>query len=223
MVSSGGGPGADIAGGTPHSDADAALRVGVFGGTFDPPHAGHGIVATEVADTLQLDRLLWVPASTPPHKIGRAITPGSARRRLVAAAIAGDPRFELCDLELERGGVSYTVDTLRRLRTDHPRWSLFLLLGMDLMAGFARWKEPEAIPGLAEPVVILRAGVPEEPVPAAASSGGLVLPRFRTVRVSPADISSARVRERIGRKLSVRGMVTPPVLAEIQRAGLYGA
>lgn len=223
MVSSGGEPGADIARGAPHSDADAALRVGIFGGTFDPPHIGHGIVAAEVADALQLDRLLWVPASTPPHKIGRAVTPGSTRRRLVAATIAGDPRFELCDLELERGGVSYTVDTLRRLRTDHPGWSMFLLLGMDLMAGFAHWKEHEAIPALAELVVIVRAGVPDEPVHLAAGSGGRTLPRFRTVRVTPADISSARVRDRIGRKLSVRGMVTPPVLAVIQREGLYGA
>lgn len=223
MVSSGGGPGADFAGGAPHSDADAALRVGIFGGTFDPPHIGHGIVATEVADALQLDRLLWVPASTPPHKTGRVITPGSARRRLVAAMIAGDPRFELCDLELERGGVSYTVDTLRRLRTDHPRWSMFLLLGMDLMAGFARWKEHEAILELAELAVIGRAGVPEEPVRPAAGSGERTLPRFRTVRVTPADISSARVRQRIRRKLSVRGMVAPPVLAVIQREGLYGA
>lgn len=179
-------------------------------------------MAREVADALRLDRLLWVPASIPPHKAGRTITPGSVRRRLVEAAIDSDPRFELCDLELERGGVSYTIETLRRLRVDHPRWSMSLVLGMDLLAGFARWKEPAAILELANLVVIARAGVPEEELPA---GRGTRQPghRFRTVAVTPVDISSARVRARIGRKLSVRGMVTPRVLTVIEREGLYGA
>lgn len=206
-------------GGEPTADP---LRVGIFGGTFDPPHVGHGIVAGEVADALRLDRLLWVPASIPPHKAGRTITPGSVRRRLVEAAIDSDPRFELCDLELERGGVSYTVETLRRLRVDHPRWSMSLVLGMDLLAGFARWKEPAAILELANLVVIARAGVPEQEALRAGAGTGQPGHRFRTVGVTPVDISSARVRARIGRKLSVRGMVTPRVLTVIEREGLYG-
>ena len=223
MVSSSGEPKAGLAGDTQHPDSGADPRVGIFGGTFDPPHVGHAIVAREVVEALGLNRLLWVPAATPPHKSGRSITPPGVRRRLVEAAIESDPRFELCDLELERGGVSYTIDTLRRLRADHPRWSLSLVVGMDLLAGFARWREAAAILELAELVVIARAGVPEQA--ALAGGGGAEMPegRVRFVRVTPVDISSARVRSRLGRNLAVRGMVTPAVRTVIEREGLYRA
>lgn len=196
----------------------AAHRIGVFGGTFDPPHLGHAIVAGEVADALALDRLLWVPASIPPHKTGRTITPGAVRRRLVEAAVAHDPRFELCDLELERGGVSYTVDTLRRLKADHPGWSLSLVLGSDLAGGLSSWKEPRSVLELAELVVISRPGT-------GAGSGGDVPAAgcVRTVQVTPVDISSSKVRERVRQGLSVRDMVSPAVLAVIETEGLYRA
>lgn len=196
----------------------AAHRIGVFGGTFDPPHLGHATVAGEVADALALDRLLWVPASIPPHKTGRTITPGAVRRRLVEAAVAHDPRFELCDLELERGGVSYTVDTLRRLKADHPGWSLSLVLGSDLAEGLSSWKAPRSVLELAELVVISRPGTgagSDGDVPAA----GCV----RTVQVTPVDISSSKVRERVRQRLSVRDMVSPAVLAVIETEGLYRA
>lgn len=194
---------------------DAARRVGVFGGTFDPPHLGHATAAGEVADALALDLVLWVPAATPPHKAGD-IAPGTLRRLLVEAAVAHDPRFELCDLELERGGVSYTVDTLRRLRADNPRWRMSLLVGSDLVGGFRRWKEPEAILGLAELVAIARPGAdPGSHVPRGAAA------RSRTVVVTPIDVSSSQVRERLRTGLSVRNMVSPPVMAIIEREGLY--
>ncbi len=204
--------------GTARPGGDAAHRIGVFGGTFDPPHLGHAIVAGEVADALALDRLLWVPASIPPHKTGRIITPGAVRRRLVEAAVAHDPRFELCDLELERGGVSYTVDTLRRLKADHPGWSLSLVLGSDLAGGLPSWKEPRSVFELAELVVISRAGTGAgsgRGVPAAGS--------IRAVQVTPVDISSSKVRERVRQGLSVRDMVSPAVLAVIETEGLYRA
>ena len=223
MVNSGGEREADLAGGARYPNAHASPRVGIFGGTFDPPHVGHAIVARDVARALGLERLLWVPAATPPHKVGRTITPGSVRRRLVEAAVESDPRFELCDLELERGGVSYTIDTLRSLRTSHPRWSLYLVLGMDLIAGFARWRESAAIIALAEPVVIARAGVPHGEGPTAEIGEGTPGAGFRLVQVTKVDISSARVRARIRKKLSVRGMVTPAVLAVIEEEGLYRA
>ena len=192
----------------------AALRVGVFGGTFDPPHIGHAIVATEVLEAAGLDRVLWVPVSIPPHKAHRMVSAGGMRRRLVDAAIQEDPRFELCDLELERGGVSYTVDTLRKLKADHPDWSLSLIVGADLFGGFASWKEPEAIAELAEIIVISRPGVD---VPGE-GDGGL---SFRTVPVTPVEVSSSRVRSRVGRNLAVRDMVAPTVLTIIEGEGLY--
>lgn len=190
-------------------------RVGVFGGTFDPPHVGHIAVAREVVEAVQLDRLLWVPAAVPPHKAGRRITRGRLRRRLVAAAIEDDPGFALCDLELKRGGKSYTVDTLREIRALHPGWSLSLVMGTDLFAGFRRWKEPEVILELAELVLIRRPGA--DPPGEAGRMG------TRTVRVTPVDVSSSLVRDRVGRNLAVTDMVTPAVLAIIEEEGLYGA
>ena len=190
-------------------------RVGVFGGTFDPPHIGHSIVAAEAVAAVGLDRLLWVPARIPPHKRGRPVTSAVVRRRMVEAAIGDDPRFALCDLELEREGVSYTVDTLRSLRANHPGWSLFLILGPDLLAGFSSWKEPEAIGELAEPVAILRAGAGP---PRTAEPDGA-----RVVRVTPVDISSSRIRSRVARGKAVSDMVVPDVLSIIQSERLYRA
>lgn len=171
-----------------------------------------------MADALSLDSVLWVPASIAPHKTGRSVTPGSTRRRLVGAAVTVDPRFELCGLELERGGVSYTVDTLRALRAEHPRWSLSLILGSDLAGGLSSWKEPHVLPELAELAVIRRPGAGLGTVPGVSAAG-----RVRTVRVTPLDISSSKVRERVRRGLSVRDMVSPPVFAVIEREGLYRA
>lgn len=192
----------------------AGRRVGVFGGTFDPPHLGHSIAAGEVADAVGLDRLLWVPARIPPHKPGRAVAPAELRRRMVEAAVDDDPRFELCNLELEREGVSYTVDTLRSLRASHPGWSLFLVLGSDLLGGFASWREPEAIAGLAELVAVRRAG-------AAPAPGSAVNARVRIVQVTPVDLSSSRIRGRVARGMAVSDMVAPRVASIIERERLY--
>ena len=192
------------------------MRVGVFGGTFDPPHIGHAIVAREVLERARLSRVLWVPASMPPHKAARTITTGDVRRRLVEAAIREEPRFELCDMELERGGVSYTVDTLRRLKEDHPDWSLSLIVGADLFSAFGHWKDPEEIADLAEVIVITRPGNDSPD----AGYGGV---SFRTVPVTPVEISSSRVRDRVRRNLAVRDMVAPAVLTIIEGEGLYGA
>ncbi|MCY4399728.1 MAG: nicotinate-nucleotide adenylyltransferase [Gemmatimonadetes bacterium] len=196
---------------------DGGPRVGVFGGTFDPPHRGHAVVAAEVADVVGLDRVLWVPASTPPHKTGWPVTSAEVRSRMVSATIRNDPRFELCELELERGGVSYTVDTLRALKAAHPDWSLMLVIGDDLLAGFSRWREPDAILELAEVVAISRAG---------AAKGGLsdeVDFPVRIVSVTPVDVSSTRIRERVRLGKSVRAMVVTRVMSIIESERLYQA
>ncbi len=193
------------------------MRVGVFGGTFDPPHIGHAIVASEVLAAARLGRVLWVPASIPPHKGGRRITPGHVRRRMVEAAIQGEPRFELCDLELERGGVSYTVDTLRALKRQHPDWSLSLIVGADLYRGFERWRSPGEIAELAEVIVVTRPG---SDFSAEERDGGAGV---RIVPIAALEISSSRVRERVGRNLAVRDMVAPAVLTIIEGEGLYGS
>ena len=194
---------------------DAGRLVGVFGGTFDPPHIGHSIVAAEVVEAIGLDLLLWVPARIPPHKRGRPLTPAAIRRRMVEAAIRDEPGFALCDLELGRKGVSYTVDTLRSLRSRHPGWTLYLVLGAELLAGFATWREPEAIRELARLVAVSRGGT--APPPEAAGAG------VRVVPVTPVAISSSRIRSRVARRMAVSDMVVPPVLSIMERERLYRA
>ena len=167
-------------------------------------------MAREVADAVDLECVLWVPASIPPHKMDRCLTPAAVRRRMVEAAIGHDSRFQLCDLELERGGVSYTVDTLRSLKATNPDWSLVLIVGADLVAGMSAWKEPEAVAELAELVVMSRGGK----APGSACRGSIV-------PVSRIDVSSSRVRERVRRRRAVRDMVGAHIMSIIESEGLY--
>ena len=165
-------------------------------------------------EALSLDRLLWVPAGIPPHKQGRPVTPAEVRRRMVAAAIADHPGFELCELELERGGVSYTTDTLRQLKASHPGWSLYLVLGADVLAGFASWKDPDAIRRMAELVAISRSGTAMPP-------GSEVHTGVRIVRVTPVDISSSDIRRRVAGGKAVSTMVAAHVMSIIESERLY--
>lgn len=132
---------------------------------------------------------------------------------MVEAAVGDDAKFMLCDLELKREGISYTVDTLRTLRASHPAWSLFLVLGPDLVAGFASWKEPYVIGQLAELVALARAGMPPPPEAVGA----------RIVSVTQVDISSSRIRGRVARGEAVSDMVLPGVLSIIEDQRLYRA
>lgn len=188
------------------------MRIGLFGGTFDPPHLGHLIVAAEVHTRLRLDRLVFVPAADPPHKQGRVRTPAALRLAMVRAAVAGDERFEVDDLELRRGGPSYTVDTLREYRHRHPEAELYFLVGADQLREFRSWRAPDEVARLARLAVFERAGEP-----AAAENGYPVLP----VPVLRIDISATEVRRRVAAGESVRYLVTEPVRAIIERERLY--
>ncbi len=190
-------------------------RIGIFGGTFDPPHIGHMAAATQVAREAKLDRILWVPTALPPHKTARSTTPGRIRLRMVRAAIRGHPRFCASEIEVARGGVSYTVDTLRQLRSEHPHWRLALIIGADLFRSLELWREPDAIRELAEIIVTSRPGA-DPPPPAQLDQGA------RAVAVTPVELSASRVRERVKNGLTVSNMVAPAVLAIIQDEGLYG-
>jgi nicotinate-nucleotide adenylyltransferase len=188
------------------------MKLGVFGGTFDPPHLGHLVVAQEVHFRLGLDTVLWVPAAIPPHKTGQAITPGPIRLEMVRAAIRGDDRFQASDMELRRDGPSYTVDTLRQLRDERPDDALFLIVGADQLAELSTWREPEAILELATLVGFARDG--EAP---GAPEGA------RIVAVPRLDISSTAVRARWARGEPVRYLVHRDVEAIMERERLYGA
>lgn len=171
-------------------------RIGIFGGGFDPPHVGHRIVAMDLVDALELDRLLVVPAARPPHRT--TAWPAEARLAFVRTAFAGDPRIEVSDLELSRAGPSYTVDTLEQVRAAHPDARLFLVVGRDQYEGFGAWHRPERITELAELVVMRRDGrAPRE-------NGKYP---YRRVDVTRVDLSSTEIRDRLAEGRSVRYLV----------------
>jgi nicotinate-nucleotide adenylyltransferase len=195
----------------------ASLRIGIFGGTFDPPHVGHVVVARDVADALALDRVLWVPARVSPHKLNRPVSPPAVRLEMVRAAAAEDPRFQVSEAELERSGPSYTVDTLRELRALWPSAGLFLILGADQLRVFASWREPGEIVRLATLALMDREGKATAGV-APALPG---MERAVHVPVTRVDVSATRVRAAVAAREDVSGMVPAGVRAVIEREGLY--
>src|SRR5262245_37914490 len=135
-------------------------RVGLFGGTFDPPHLGHLVVAQWALDRLKLDRVVFMPSGTPPHKRGRPVTPAADRVAMTRLAVRGNRAFEVSTLEARRRGSSYTVDTLRALRARSGGTRVFLLIGEDSLEQFHTWREPESILELATLAVAPRDGRP---------------------------------------------------------------
>jgi len=190
-------------------------RLGVLGGTFDPPHVGHLIAARDVLDALGLDRLLLVPVGEPPHKPGGAVAPAEVRARMLEAAVAGDPRLGVSRVEVDRGGPSYTVETLRELRDAHPQDELHLVIGVDQLEVFDTWRAPEEVARLAKLVVMSREGRdPRQVAP------GVRVPH-QLVPVTRVDLSSSELRDRIARGRSIRHRVPDAVLRIIEEEHLY--
>ncbi len=198
-------------------DEPFPLRLGVFGGTFDPPHNGHRIVARDVAGLLELDQVLWIPAGVPPHKPENGLTDSALRLEMARATIEGEPDFAVSDLELRRRGPSYTVDTVASLAAQYPGAALFLILGVDQYRTFAEWCRPSEILRRATLVVMDRGGEePRQMVPGVPGAERAVF-----VSVTRVDVSSTLVRERIARGASVHDLVPAGVEAIIAREGLY--
>ena len=193
------------------SGRTAAAQIGIFGGTFDPPHVGHLIVAQDAALALGLDRILFVPASTPPHKRDLQITHARVRARMLELAIAGDDRFAIDTLELDRQGASYTVDTLRELADRHPSTRFTLLMGADQYEEFGTWREPDEIRRLARLAVLMRSG----------RKGGPVAEGDIALDVTRIDVSATDVRRRVADGLPIRYLVPHAVEAFIFEQNLY--
>lgn len=189
------------------------MRLGVFGGTFDPVHVGHLAIAHAALEALGLDRVLFVIARRSPLKERGPVASEAERLAMLERAIAGEPRFAVSRLELDREGPSYTVDTLAALRAAAPVDELFLILGGDASAELPRWRSPERIAELATIVVAERPGVPPPAVPGA----------LRTFDAPRLDISSRELRARAARGRSLRYLVPDPVHEYIEARGLYRA
>ena len=147
------------------------MRLGVLGGTFDPIHVGHLAAAKVAIDCAHLDRVLFVPSAQPPHRVA-ATAPAEDRLAMCRLAVEGEPRFEVSDVEVKRGGRSYTVDTLDELQGAHPQDELLLILGWDAARLFRTWREPDRVSALASVVIVTRPGM-EPPTPAELAALGL--------------------------------------------------
>lgn len=192
-----------------------AQRVGVLGGTFDPPHIGHLASAVEVRAALGLQEVLLVVANEPWQKVAsRPVTPAADRLAMVEAAVEGLDGLRASAVEIERGGPSYTVDTLRELERDRPGTEWFVIVGADAAAGLPTWDRPDELRAAATFALVDRPGLPGPPPPPGW--------RFVHVDVPRLDVSSSDLRERVaaGRPLDV---LTPPgVVACIRDRRLYG-
>jgi nicotinate-nucleotide adenylyltransferase len=197
-----------------------APRIAIFGGSFNPIHVGHLMIAEEAADRLGLDRVIFVPAGEPPHKAATGLAPAAARLEMVKRAIAGNARFEVSDVELKRRGKSFTVDTLRHFREALPRGArLYLVIGEDAAHDLPGWRDPRGILKLARPVIASRAGT---------AAGALrrlnrLMPGAGRAEEVPVrvGVSATEIREKVAAGRSVRYLVPDGARQVIARRGLY--
>jgi nicotinate-nucleotide adenylyltransferase len=190
------------------------VRLGVLGGTFDPPHIGHLLAASDACEALALDKVLFVPAKVPPYKSRTVQASPEQRLEMLALTLGNDPRFEASRLELERDGLSFTVDTLDALAKGTPGVSLFMLIGEDLAAQIAGWRDASRIADLATIVVLVRATTATQ----SALESTLPMTKLATRRI---ELSSTEIRDRVRAGRSIHGFVTDAVSAFIDAAGLY--
>lgn len=204
------------------------MRIGVYGGSFDPVHIGHLLLAECCREQAALDRVLFVPAATQPHKQDRRLADPQHRIDMLRLATGGHPAFDVATLEIDRGGVSYTVDTLAAVKSAHPAAELCLLLGPDALAGLPTWREPRRIAELAKLVAVERESLDD--LRAAATTAGLAellgADRLATlldrrVRMPAIGIRASDLRAAVAAGRSIRYRTPRAVEAFIAAHGLY--
>ena len=189
------------------------MRLGVFGGAFDPVHTGHLVLASECRQQLALDAVWLVPSGSPPHKDPGGLADAGTRVEMLELATAGDPGLVVSRIEIDREGVSYTVDTLETIAASDPGCELFLLLGADSVADLANWYQPERICELARIVAVNRGGT--------TSKTAVTGCRIEEVTMPAIDVSSRDIRHRIHQGRSIRHLVPRAVEAYLDEHALY--
>ncbi len=200
------------------------MRVGLFGGTFDPLHMAHLVFAEQAREQLDLDEVVFIPANVSPHKLHARPTLGKKRFEMIEAAIAGNPAFSASHIEINRAGTSYTADTVETIAVERPGDDLFLLVGADTLRDFASWHEPERILRRCRLAVALRPGaesIDPSDLGALLGAGELDALQECLVRMPLLDVSGTDVRRRVAEGRSIRYLVPPAVEAYIAANGFY--
>ena len=196
-------------------------QIGILGGSFNPPHLAHLVCASEAAAQLGLDRVLLTPVAAPPHKDAERDPGPRERLALCRLAIAGDERLDVCDLEVVRGGPSYTIDTLRELHARTPEDDLTFIVGGDIALGLPTWHEPDAVLGLARLAVAERSGAGRGDIAARLSERFPHAPAPAFFDMPRMDISSSLIRDRVAAREPIRYLVPDTVSAYIAKHRLY--
>lgn len=203
---------------------DWPRRIGVLGGTFDPPHVGHLWLGSLAADAMRLDRVLFMPAAQPPHKRDRTISGSSDRLLMTRLAIGGDPLFELTAVEMERPGPSYTIDSVEQLQAAYgDETQLFLVMAADSLQQIDSWREPDRLLSLVEWIVGPRPGVALPERAALEQRFGDAASRIHVLDGPSLDVSASEIRDRVAARRVIRYLVPRPVEELIADRGLYRA
>jgi nicotinate-nucleotide adenylyltransferase len=201
-----------------------ALRVAVFGGTFDPVHLGHLVTAEQCREQAALDQVWFVPAPRPPHKLERQVTSFGQRVEMLALAIAGNPCFRIDEIEKDRPGPSFMADTLEQIQQRQADLDLHLLIGSDCLPDLPHWRDPLRIVTVSKLIVVSRPGWPVAALAPVAAALGLADPRtlrMQVVQVPLIDVSSTDLRQRAREGHSLRYLVPAAVECYIREKKLY--
>jgi len=187
------------------------MKIGILGGTFNPIHIGHLILAEEVREKLKLDKVIFVPTYLPPHKDNSDIAPAHARLAMIKLAIKGNRYFLASDIEIKRDGRSYTIDTLKEFEKAYPQDELYFIIGSDLLKYLDDWKDLQEIIKMVRFIVATRPGYPLEKIPS----------HISTIPIRAVDISGFEIRKAIKEDKSFRYLVSEAVLKYINKKKLY--
>lgn len=206
-------------------DTSHRRRIGILGGTFNPPHTGHMILAQDAAEALQLEQVWFLPCAQPAHKPEKCVVPSEHRINMLRASIGHDPRWHLSLIEIERSGISYTIDTLRAVTQQHPEVDWHFIIGADTLLELHSWREIDAVLSLCRMISMRRPGLPEADV----LRDQIQLPAPWPEKLVDGlfdghliDISSTEIRKRVAQKQSIRYLVTAEVERYIVTHELYG-
>ncbi len=196
-------------------------RIGILGGTFNPIHLGHLLLAEQTRGVLGLEKVIFVPANLPPHKSQAPLAPAQQRYKMVALAVESHPGFEVSDLEIKRSGVSYSVETVAAFQSLFRLRNLYFIVGSDFLRELSGWKDLDKIAKICKFIVAQRPGYPLPGIPPAKTISKRLSQKLREIHINALDISSTDIRRRIKTGQTIRYLVPESVRKYISSKGLY--